>query len=862
VIAHVDHGKSTLTDSLVSKAGIISKKNAGNARFTDTRADEQERCITIKSTGISLYFEYDVSAGTVKRSLDEVEEASKAKKKAGGEEVEEPALKIGKDSFLINLIDSPGHVDFSSEVTAALRITDGALVVVDCVEGVAVQTETVLRQALAERVKPVVMCNKLDRVLLELNMEPEECYTNLTRVIEDVNVLINTYADKKFAKAFGGMENILVDPCRGTVAFGSGLHQWGFTLVFFAKLYASKFGIQEDVMMRNLWGARYYNPKKSKFTNKNKSKKLKRGFVQFIMDPLYQVFESVMSEKKRLNKKTGKQVLACFKLFKQLGIKLKKDELDLRQKPLLKRAMQRWLPAAEALMEMMILHLPSPAKAQQYRTELLYTGPPDDKYAKAMEACDSKGPLMMFVSKMVPTSDAGRFYAFGRVFSGTIATGKKCRIMGPNYVPGKKTDLKTKPVQRTVIMMGRGVDQVSSVPCGNNCALVGVDNFIIKTATLTDADSIDACPIVQMKFSVSPVVRVAVEAKRAGDLPKLVEALKRLSKSDPMVIITHTETGEHVIAGAGELHLEICIKDLKDDYLKGNVPIIVTPPVVAFRETCTEESNQTCLAKSPNKHNRLYMTAEPLEDEFVTEIDEGKIMPPGTGDKKKNARYLADEHGWDVKEALKIWSFAPETKGPNILVDVTKAVQYLNEIKESVNAGFQWAAKEGPLCGESMRGVRYNLHDVTLHADSIHRGMGQVMPPARRVMYAALMTAKPTLLEPVFLCEITCPVAASGGIYGTLTQRRGHVFAEVPRVGTPMTMVKAYLPVKESFGFTAALRSNTGGQAFPQCVFDHWEPMPGNAMVKGLSHEITLEVRKRKGMAADIPPLGRYLDKL
>jgi elongation factor 2 len=391
---------------------------------------------------------------------------------------------------------------------------------------------------------------------------------------------------------------------------------------------------------------------------------------------------------------------------------------------------------------------------------------------------------------------------------------------------------------------------------------VGVDNFIIKTATLTGADHAEACPIVQMKFSVSPVVRVAVETKRAGDLPKLVEALKRLSKSDPMVVITNTESGEHIVAGAGELHLEICIKDLRDDYLKGNIPIVVTPPVVAFRETVTEESRCTCLAKSPNKHNRLYMTAEPLDEDFCAEIDDGKILPPGTGDRKKNARYLADNWDWDVKEALKIWSFAPETKGPNILCDVTKAVQYLNEIKESVNAGFQWAGKEGPLCGEPMRGVRFNLHDVTLHADSIHRGMGQVMPPARRVMYAALMTAKPTLVEPVFLCEITCPVAASGGIYGTLTQRRGHVFAEVPRAGTPMTLVKAYLPVKESFGFTAALRSNTGGQAFPQCVFDHWEKMPGDAMEKGMSHDIVLEVRKRKGLAADIPPLSRYLDKL
>jgi len=278
VIAHVDHGKSTLTDSLICKAGIISAKQAGDARFTDTRADEQERGVTIKSTGVSLYFEYDEDDGK------------------------------GMKPHLINLIDSPGHVDFSSEVTAALRITDGAMVVVDCIEGCAVQTETVLRQSLQERVKPCLFVNKVDRCILELMMEPEEMYAKFRKACEDVNVIIATYNDSL-------MGDVQIGPEKGTVAFGSGLHQWGFTLVFFAKLYASKFKLEEKIMLKNLWGEHYYNPASKKFTKKSQGGKLKRGFVHFILDPLYQVFDVTMSEKKRVNKKTGKEVLACFKMF-------------------------------------------------------------------------------------------------------------------------------------------------------------------------------------------------------------------------------------------------------------------------------------------------------------------------------------------------------------------------------------------------------------------------------------------------------------------------------------------------------------------------------------------------------------------
>jgi len=506
----------------------------------------------------------------------------------------------------------------------------------------------------------------------------------------------------------------------------------------------------------------------------------------------------------------------------------------------------------------MVLHLPSPAQAQRYRVENLYTGPMDDVTATAIRNCDPNGPLMMYISKMVPTSDKGRFFAFGRVFAGTISAGMKIRILGSNYEVGKKDDLFIKSVQRTVIMMGRKTEPVDSVPVGNTVAIVGIDQFVTKTATLTTDET--SYPIVSMKFSVSPVVRVAVEPKNPGDLPKLVEGLKRLSKSDPLVQCTIEESGEHIVAGAGELHLEICIKDLQDDYM-GGAPIVVSEPVVTFRETVIQESSQVCLSKSPNKHNRLFVTARPLEEGLAEEIDLGKLGP--RDEPKARARTLAEKYNWDVTEARKIWGFGPNTNGANVLVDCTKGVQYLNEIKDSVIAALQWVTKEGVLTQENMRGIRFNIHDVVLHTDAIHRGGGQIIPTARRVFYAAQLTAQPRLMEPIFLVEIQCPQAVVGGIYAVMNKRRGQIIEEMQRVGTPLMIVKAYLPVMESFGFTADLRSNTGGQAFPQCVFDHWKVAQGDPLEPGSKAlEMVLSTRKRKGLAEEIPELDRFLDKL
>merc|ERR1711936_1396284 len=818
VIAHVDHGKSTLTDSLVTKAGIIAQARAGDMRFTDTRQDEQDRCITIKSTAVSMYYELS-EADMV--HVNSVQEST-------------------GNAFLINLIDSPGHVDFSSEVTAALRVTDGALVVVDCISGVCVQTETVLRQAIAERIKPVLFMNKMDRALLELQLEKEDLYQTFQRIIETTNVIIATYADED-----GPMGNIMVDPSKGTVGFGSGLHGWAFSLKQFAEIYAVKFGIPPIKLMHRLWGDQFYSAKEKKW--KKVPSEGVRGFIMFVLDPIYKMFDAVMNFKKDQYEK----------LLEKLSIKLSVEDKELEGKPLIKKIMQKWLPAGETMLQLITIHLPSPVTAQKYRAEMLYEGPNDDEAFLGIKNCDPDGPLMMYVSKMVPSSDKGRFYAFGRVYSGKVATGMKARIMGPNFVPGKKDDLYNKNIQRTILMMGRYTESIEDVPCGNICGLVGVDQFLVKTGTLTTFE--DAHNMKQMKFSVSPVVRVAVEPKNPQDLPKLVEGLKRLAKSDPMVLTLTEESGEHIVAGAGELHLEICLKDLEEDH--ACIPLKKSDPVVSYRETVSDESSIMCLSKSPNKHNRLFMKAVPMPDGLSEDIENGEVNP--RDDFKTRGRYLADKYDYDVTEARKIWCFGPDTNGPNLLIDCSKGVQYLNEIKDSVVAGFRWATKEGVMCDENLRAVRFNIYDVTLHADAIHRGGGQIIPTARRVLYASMLTAEPRLMEPVYLVEIQCPENAVGGIYGVLNRRRGHVFEEAQPPGTPMFVVKAYLPVNESFGFTADLRSQTGGQAFPQCVFDHWQILPGCPLTDGTKpNQIVEECKKRKGLKPGPPSLDNYLDKM
>jgi len=818
VIAHVDHGKSTLTDSMIARAGIISNEAAGDMRYTDTRQDEIDRGITIKSTGVSLY--YTIAPDLLPPGCTD-------------------------PGFLINLIDSPGHIDFSAEVTAALRVTDGALVVVDCVEGVCVQTETVLRQALTERIKPVVIINKIDRQILELNAETEDMYQTFSRSIDNVNVIISTYTDEN-----GPMGDVTVAPGKGTVCFGSGLHSFAFTLTKFARFYSGRFGVEFTKLMPNLWGEKFYDPESKRFVNKPLSasgKPIERSFCQFILKPLVALSRAIMDGQKEKYQD----------MFKRLNIVLHEDEEQKEGRELLSLVYRRWLPAAEALLEMFVLHLPSPVTAQAYRCETLYTGPLDDVSATAIRNCDPNGPLMLYVSKMVPTSDKGRFYAFGRVFSGTVATGQKVRVMGANFNPGSKDDLHITNIQRTVLMMGRKVENIQDCPCGNTVGLVGIDQYLVKCGTIATDET--ACPIKAMKFSVSPVVRIAVEAKHASDLPKLVEGLNRLAKSDPCVQCTFEETGEHIIAGAGELHLEICLNDLENEF--AGVPLIKSPPVVSFRETVQQLSDVVCLAKSANKLNRLMCQAEPMKNDLLVAIENGILNP--RIDPKTRAKMLQNDFGWDQTDSRRVWSFGPDTSGPNLLVDTTKSAEYLQEIKEHFIGAFQWATKLGVLSEEPLRGVRFNVVEVFLHGDASHRNGGQIVPAGRRVLYASEYTAHPTLVEPVYLAEITAPLLVCGGVHGILSKRRGRAFDQTQREGTPLMIIKAHLPVTESFGFDKDLRSATSGQAFPQMIFDHWECIEGDPFKAGnMLYDSVRAVRKRKGLSEDVPALDRYLDKL
>jgi len=894
VIAHVDHGKSTLTDSLIQAAGIIAKQAAGQARFMDTREDEQERTITIKATAVSLYFEMKnddlltaeereeeekllgrkkvegvkrltaeeaarLKAAGQQEEAAETEEEKAQREKHAQDKAAQEAIKTvdgstvhvidrqGKTPFLINLIDSPGHVDFSSEVTAALRVTDGALVVVDCIEGVCVQTETVLRQAIGERIRPILFVNKLDRIFLELQMDLEQCYQTFSRAIESVNVVIATYKDDLLGE-------VQVYPERGTVGFGSGLHGWGFTIQKFANMYASKFGVTRAKMMKRLWGDNFLGNDTKKWSHQSTAKagqKGDRGFCVFVLTPIETLFRSIMDGKKEVYEA----------MLPKLGVTIPKENREDVGKPLLKVVMQEWLPAAQALLQMVCNHLPSPAMAQRYRVENLYSGPMDDPIANGIRACDPNAPLCMYVSKMVPTSEKGRFYAFGRVFSGIIATGQTVRIQGPDFQVGKKLDLYVKKIQRTILMMGRYVEQMPDCPCGNIIGLVGVDAYLLKSGTITTYA--EAHNIVTMKYSVSPVVRVSVDVTNAGDLPKLMDGLKRLAKSDPLVQCFTAATGEHIVAGAGELHLEICIKDLRDDFMKG-APIKIGKPVVSFCEAISQKSSQDCLSKSPNKHNRITMSAQPLNEEFAVAVDKSEINPED--DAKVRARTLSETwpEDWTVGDARSIWCFGcPPDGKANVLVDMTKGVAYLAEIKDSMVGAFGQATLAGCIADETMRAIRFNFLDVTLHADAIHRGAGQIMPPTKRVMYACQLVSKPILMEPMYVCDITVPTSAVSGVYETLNARRGQVEGQDDRPGTPLTKVKAYLPVLESFGFASFLRQKTGGQAFPQMIFSHWSPLAGNPLEAGSpAYTQVLAVRERKGLKGDLPSFADFYDKL
>eukprot|EP01128_Nolandella_sp_AFSM9_P003856 TRINITY_DN1695_c0_g1_i2.p1 TRINITY_DN1695_c0_g1~~TRINITY_DN1695_c0_g1_i2.p1 ORF type:complete len:697 (-),score=151.06 TRINITY_DN1695_c0_g1_i2:681-2771(-) len=668
VIAHVDHGKTTLVDSLLSKAGLLRNDDAGSRRLLDT-GEEQERQITMKSTGISLIFK-----------------GAKDEKK-----------------YLVNLVDSPGHVDFSSEVTAALRITDGAMVVVDCVSGVSVQTNTVTRQALNERIKPVLHINKVDRAIQELGLNAEELYQKLNSTVVSMNAVIATYQNDEI------LGDITLDPRKGNVSFGSGKQGWALRLDTFAEAISARTGKPASKILNRLWGDFFYDPDTRRYVKtpiSKSGKPLERYVNQMVLEPLLQVFGKLKNDDRAEIKE----------MATTLKIKLSDEDLDLPIKELTNRVLQRWLPAGDALSQMIIEHLPSPLVAQKYRVENLYTGPLDDPTATAIRNCDPDGPLSMFVSKMVAAEDGKRFFAFGRVFSGTIRGGQTVTVLGSNYVFGEKNEMTSVKIPRVSLMMGAHVEGVESVPCGCTVGVAGVDTALVKSGCLvTDPE---AHPIAPMRFSVSPVVRQAVSPKNPSQLPKFLVGLRRLHKAEQgLEVIINERTSEYIIAGSGELHVEVALNALRE-LLGSDIAFNVGKPVVEFRETITQPSSEICLGKSSNKHNRVYFSAEPLDEDIVKGLAGITDVPT---DPKKRYKMLT-ELGLPAADARKAWF----VEGTNLLVDRSKAVPFLTEIRDHIEVAFREVSRAGALSGEPLQGVVFYLHDAKVHSDSPHRGGAQV----------------------------------------------------------------------------------------------------------------------------------------
>jgi len=571
------------------------------------------------------------------------------------------------------------------------------------VSGVSVQTETVLRQALSERVQLTLVINKVDRCILEQQLEPEELYKKLSGIVARCNALIATYRstdDKIYSDEH-------FNPKLGNVAFASGKQGWAFTISQFATFLAEKTKVSKDKLVDRLWGESFYSSSNKKWYSYEQSRSIddtKRGFNQFILQPLYQILKAC----------TELNMDELVTLISKLDIKLSADKLDvsvLDNKTIMSNVMKRWLPAGEAMLHLIILHLPSPIQAQIYRIQYLYEGPQDDQVACSMKACDPNGEVMIYISKKIPAQDGSRFLCFGRIFSGTIVSGTNVRILGPDYQPGSTTDLQIKNVTNVGVMIGDRCISMHGVPAGNVVALTGIDKCLVKTATITTSS--DAHNFRVMKFSVSPVVRVAVDVKDPTDHTKLIDGLKKLVQADSLVQVSN-ENGQQVIAAAGELHLEICLADLEKTHAR--CPLKVETPIVTHLETITIESRQTAFTKTTNKHNKFFMRASPLEDGLAQAIESGRIS--SKQDPKERSKILVEEFGWDLTSTKKIWAFGPHDSGPNILVDSTRSVDGLGNIQDAIVAAFQWVTLEGVLASENLRGVRIDLLDAEIHRDS------------------------------------------------------------------------------------------------------------------------------------------------
>jgi U5 small nuclear ribonucleoprotein component len=624
---HLHHGKTAFMDMLVLETHDIQerlerrtgKRRDQQLRYTDVHILERERGLSVKTAPMSL-----VLQGTK-----------------------------GK-SHLINILDTPGHVNFVDEVAASLRLVDGVCLVVDVVEGVQVNTEQIIKHAVLQDIPITLIVNKMDRLILELKLPPNDAYFKLKHVIEEVNTLIeNTIPGKG--------ESRRLSPEKGNVLFACTDMGWCFTLQSFAKMYNDSFnGVNMEEFAKRLWGDVYFNPTKRNFTRKAMEPGAKRSFVNFVLEPIYKVFShTISSEPKDLEHTLGK-----------LGIYLKPSQYKADAKVLLKAVCEQFFGPSSGFVDMVVQHIPSPVEAAEKMLEQYYTGPLDTKVAESMKACDQNGPLVIHVTKLFNTADAKSFYSFGRVMSGIARPGAEVRVLGEGYSIDDEEDMAIATISEVFIAETRYNIPVDGVPAGHWVLLGGVDNSIVKSATIVDKqfeDDEDAYIFKPVIHFTESVLKVAVEPINPSELPKMLDGIRKINKSYPLIQTKVEESGEHIILGTGELYMDCVLHDLRRLY--ADMEIKVSDPVTRFSETVVEMSATKCYAISPNKKNTITMVAEPLDDGIARDIETGAVRI--TDPVRKTAKFFEEKYGWDLLAARSIWAFGPDEMSPNILQDDT-----------------------------------------------------------------------------------------------------------------------------------------------------------------------------------------------
>ncbi|OJA11333.1 hypothetical protein AZE42_10516 [Rhizopogon vesiculosus] len=820
VVGHLHHGKTALMDMLVFETHKLAWDADRPTRYTDTHVLSRERDISIKSSPMSLVL----------------------------------STTSGK-SHLVHFIDTPGHVNFVDEVASAMRLVDGILLVVDVVEGMMVNTEAIIRHALQEGIKITLVVNKIDRLILELRIKPADAYYKIKHTIEEINTFIS---------GIDPDPQLRLSPENGNVVFASTDMSWCFTLRSFAQMYANTYGsLDVAAFADRLWGDIYFNEETRKFTRKAVDPEQSRTFVHFILDPLYKLYSHVLSEETDDLKTT----------LASLNISLKPVMYKMDVRPLLKAILDQFFGPAFGLVDMIVENIPSPVEGAASKVERTYIGPQTSEIAVAMRACDAEAPVMVQITKLYHTTDAQSFRAFGRVMSGTLRKGIPIKVLGEGYSPEDEEDMAKATVEELWISEARYFIPADEVPAGNLVLIAGVDASISKTATLADTSISDDLYIFRpIKHMTESVLKIAIEPIAPSELPKMLSGLRSINKSYPLVSTKVEESGEHVLIGTGELYLDCVMHDLRR--LFSEIEIKVSDPVTKFCETVLETSALKCYADTPNKKNKITMIAEPLEKGIAEEIERGRVTMRMTP--KERGTFFQEKYQWDLLASRSIWAFGPDDSGPNVLLDDTLPSQVdkklLGTVKEHIKQGFQWGAREGPLCDEPMRNVKFRILDASLAQEPIFRGGGQIVPTARRVCYSSFLMATPRLMEPIYYVEVQAPADCISAVYTVLARRRGHVTQDIPKAGSPLYTVKALIPVIDANGFETDLRTATQGQAFCLQVFDHWSIVPGDPMDtsiklrplepasgQALARDLVLKTRRRKGLGDQIA-VSKYLD--